>query len=502
MDRLRPGRPAALALVAASGAAAGLAHLPGPLGALSWAAYAPLLVLTDGLAPAEAFAFGALFGASAHACGMPWLFALTRGFLRFGALPASAVTAVVWTTLGLRWGLTAAAAAAAGGTLRRAAAFVGACVAGEAYWPSFSPSYMTFTQLFHLPTVQCAAIVGSLGLATLVFSANAALWLAAARRERRAAGAAALVLALALANEAWGRRELARVEAAAAAAPRLTVAVVQAGSPNGPWTGAKPEDESPRYARLTAAAAAEGPLDLAVWPENSYAPGEVRYGPGRSLPPLGVGAAAPPVLLNTTAVAEDGLRRNVTLLASPEGRILAFAEKRVLMPFGEFMPPGLGFLDRLIPSRDHLARGRAPGLVSVAGTTAGVAICFEDVVPGPTAQLAALGARLLVAQSNDSWFTAPHPEQHLMFGAARAVENRRALVHAARTGVSAVVWPSGRVSRRLEVGALGAFVERVPLLDERVPGPRVGPWLARAGLALSAGLSLAGGWARRAGAAA
>jgi apolipoprotein N-acyltransferase len=56
------------------------------------------------------------------------------------------------------------------------------------------------------------------------------------------------------------------------------------------------------------------------------------------------------------------------------------------------------------------------------------------------------GAEVLVNITNDAWFgdsAAPH--QHLLMARMRAVENRRYLLRAANSGISAVIDPLGRL---------------------------------------------------------
>ncbi len=58
----------------------------------------------------------------------------------------------------------------------------------------------------------------------------------------------------------------------------------------------------------------------------------------------------------------------------------------------------------------------------------------------------ARGAELLVNITNDAWYgRTSAPYQHLAMAVFRAVENRRYLVRAANTGITAVVDPRGRV---------------------------------------------------------
>ena len=56
----------------------------------------------------------------------------------------------------------------------------------------------------------------------------------------------------------------------------------------------------------------------------------------------------------------------------------------------------------------------------------GVAVCFEVVFPGETAELVREGATLLATVTNDAWYGATAaPRQHLPAARFRAAETRR-----------------------------------------------------------------------------
>ncbi len=139
------------------------------------------------------------------------------------------------------------------------------------------------------------------------------------------------------------------------------------------------------------------------------------------------------------------------------------------MPFGEFLPfepvlgPVLGFLE--IPMSDFSAGPRGePPLLTLAGHSAGISICYEDAFAAEVRE-ALPAAAFLVNASNDAWFgdsLAPH--QHLEIARMRARETERYLLRATNTGVSAIIGPRGEIvsrSRLFEPAVLTA--EIVPL---------------------------------------
>jgi apolipoprotein N-acyltransferase len=208
------------------------------------------------------------------------------------------------------------------------------------------------------------------------------------------------------------------------------------------------------------------------------------------LPWIGDGSA---FLVGSYAEDRGGRRYNAAFAVHPDGQVPPPYYKRVLIPFGEYMPfasswpwlramsahagfftPGEGVKVFAYPMR------RGDG----AAYTLKVAplICYEDTVPAPGREAALGGAELLVNLTYDTWFgrSAAAREHHLI-AAFRAIENRRYLVRATNTGHSAVVDPLGRTIARLPAFTAGAVAAKVVLLDERTAYARFvreRPWWA------------------------
>ena len=73
-------------------------------------------------------------------------------------------------------------------------------------------------------------------------------------------------------------------------------------------------------------------------------------------------------------------------------------------------------------------------------------ICFEDLFPELARKFVRQGAGFLVNITNDAWFgRTSSPFQHVALSVMRAVENRRFLVRAANTGISAFITPEGAI---------------------------------------------------------
>jgi apolipoprotein N-acyltransferase len=136
-----------------------------------------------------------------------------------------------------------------------------------------------------------------------------------------------------------------------------------------------------------------------------------------------------------------------------------------LVPFGEFIPPGFGWVLRWlsIPLSDFSRGAPEQPPLAVAGQRVAVNVCYEDAFGAEIAR-ALPEATLLVNVSNVAWFgDSIAPAQHLGIARLRAIETGRMHLTATNTGITAAIDRDGRVlarvpqftEARLEVRAQG-----------------------------------------------
>jgi len=138
--------------------------------------------------------------------------------------------------------------------------------------------------------------------------------------------------------------------------------------------------------------------------------------------------------------------------ASPTQRY----DKTHLVPFGEFIPPGFGWVLSVlkIPLTDFSRGSAAQAPLALAGQKIAVNICYEDAF-GEEIIRALPEATLLVNASNVAWFgdsLAPH--QHLQIAQLRALETGRFMLRATNTGMTAIIDHHGNIA-----AALPAFTQ-------------------------------------------
>jgi apolipoprotein N-acyltransferase len=468
---------------------------------VGWVALAPVLVLSvTTRAPRRAFVEGWVAGLAFFLPLLRWLTHTMTTFSTMG--PALAVLVLVGLAgyLALFWGGVAWALAWLRGRLGARvlwlapALWVGAELARTHLLSGFPWGLLGYVPSGRLLVIQIAAWTGVYGVSALLVLVNTALAWTAVERRWRAATAASLVAAVAVAGALLvGRAHLAPVDA-----PTLPIAVVQGNIPQAvKWDAAFKAETFRIYGELTRAAAPAS--RLVVWPEAAV-PAYVRFEPGAMgwLVDLAAGVRVP-LLVGAPDAERDGRRvryLNSAFLVDAEG-LRARYDKIHLVPFGEYVPLKrlLFFVEAIAAEIGDFAPGRQVALLPLEGTPFGTVICYEVIFPDLFRRFVAEGATFMANITNDAWFgDSGGPLQHLAMVPLRAVENRIAIVRAANTGVSAFVLPSGAIQSTLPLGARGTLVGDVPLRRGGTFYSRFGDVFAYACAAVS-GAALAGGLA-------
>lgn len=469
----KPGREVggwrwmAPAAALAAGLGLGASFLDFRLWPLPWFAVAPLIALAEAHSPRRAFQLGWLAGLVGIAGAFSWL---VYAFQVFGGFsPPLALTLfvapVVWMALeiGVFTGLLAWL-----GPLPLGLAAPLTFTAVEATFPTLFPWRLAHTQYRVVTLLQSGEIAGPFLLGFAIVWVNAGI-VQVLREGRRNPLVAALVLILTL--WVYGSHRIGVIDAVRQSARVLRVGVVQGNigvERKGDRTFLRRNLED--YRRLSEALAPR--VDLLVWPETV------------AQRPIAINARVlsldvhpfpdPPrqLVFGGLAVdqADDGRRLyNSAFLLDATGAINGRYDKRVLVPFGEYLPLGARFpwLRRISPATGHFTAGVEPTLLIAAGDVRlGPLICYEDVIPGPAREAVNRGATLLLNLTNDAWYGASaEPFQHQALALWRAVETRRDFIRSTNTGLTSAISATGEVLAELPIFVEATLVVEARLLD-------------------------------------
>ena len=151
----------------------------------------------------------------------------------------------------------------------------------------------------------------------------------------------------------------------------------------------------------------------------------------------------------------DGATNSVFVLDSG-GMIVGRYDKAHLVPYGEYLPmrpilSAIG-LSRLAPGDLDFRPGPGPRTLPLPnGLKMGVQICYEIIFSGEVVD-PARRPDYIFNPSNDAWFGAWGPPQHLAQARLRAAEEALPVIRATPTGISAMVDATGGLVASITAG--------------------------------------------------
>ena len=143
---------------------------------------------------------------------------------------------------------------------------------------------------------------------------------------------------------------------------------------------------------------------------------------------------------------------NAALLVRGDGSFESYRKSKLvpgveLLPFEEFLGPisalalDLGGTTGSLGTQEEREVMVADKRVAFAPV-----ICYESIYGDHVAAHVRNGARFLAIMTNDGWWDdSPAYRQHLVYGALRAIENRRSIARSANTGISCFIDQRGDV---------------------------------------------------------
>jgi len=459
-----------LGVALAAGAAWVVAAPPVGVWPLGWIALAPTLWLIDQAATRRRAALYAwLSGAAASAGGFRWFASLLADQAHLPWVLGILGVLLLAAYQGLIFFFMARAIRA----LRKRRWPMALCaplalVTFEKLVPVIFPYFLAITQAPVTIAIQVADLAGPYAVSALIACAAGAIYDGLLRRRRPPLVAAAVITV----SLGYGAIRVHQIEGARDAAPHARIGLISAGVPASATeipTRAQLVARLAALQKASAEAEAQG-ADLIVWSEAAY-PFVLPHDLAQDFPEgsptrIRVGFTVPAVIGALTSTNEPGKGPwNSALLLARDGHIAARHDKvhRVLgseyNPLVERWPS----LEKWMPQgAGHFDAGPAPVALPVVlrgvPIQLGVMICFEDILPASSRELADLRPGLLVNMTEDSWFGPDEPFQHEGLAVFRAVELRTDLVRAVNLGPSGLVDATGRIVKTAPLLAGGPHV--------------------------------------------
>jgi apolipoprotein N-acyltransferase len=185
---------------------------------------------------------------------------------------------------------------------------------------------------------------------------------------------------------------------------------------------------------------------------------------------------------------DDDIYHNSVFAVDKGAAIRWRYDKAHLVPFGEYLPARsvlsrIG-LSRFVPGDGDFLPGPGPRTFPLPGfrsgdapASVGVQICYEIIFSGRVVDEAHRPS-FLFNPSNDAWFGAWGPPQHLAQARLRAIEEGIPIVRATPNGISALIGPSGHLDSIVSRRVAGVIDDVIPPPDPPTVFSRLGLWTA------------------------
>lgn len=339
-----------------------------------------------------------------------------------------------------------------------------------------------YTQFKVLPLIQIADILGVYGVSFCVVLGNVAVllaflcltgksWHAHAVTKRLAKGSIAAFAIIFGLVWFYGIRQIQSIDQIASNAPLANITVVQGNIDQAiKWDPAFQHDSTIKYINLSLQAKKQKP-DLVVWPETAipfYFLDNINLS---QLVKKGIHDTGADFLIGSPSFrsGENSVEYyNSAYLVGADGKVYGRYDKAHLVPFGEYIPfkKWLPFLSKIVEGVGDFRPGEKGLTLPWRHYSLGIQICYEIIFPNLSRLMAQNQAALLLNITNDAWYgRSSAPYQHFSMAVFRAVENRRALIRSANTGISGFIDPAGRVIATTHLFEDAFLTHAVPILQ-------------------------------------
>jgi len=446
---------------------------PSPFYFLAWLALVPLLKSLENATPSSALRLGFAAGLAHYMTLIYWVI-IVMGHYGHLPLPVSvgililfSLYLAVYPAL-FAWGYSLIGKSFLG-SFKAAGLWVALEYVRANIFTGFPWCLLGHSQYMNLEAIQIADLVGAYGTSFVIVLSSTLIYGLLLQqnldRWKREAPVVLLTLAVALGYGFYRMSDSRPPQAT------LKIAIAQGNIDQSiKWDPAYQEKTIQIYRDLTLQSRPFGP-DLVVWPETAvplfFQDGEPL---ARTVLHTARESGAYMIFGSPAYRRERGSVSffNRAYFASPNAEIIGSYDKVHLVPFGEYVPMKrfLPFVQRLVVAAGDFLPGDKVAPLKFPKAAAGVLICFESIFPELGRALTENGATLLVNLTNDAWYgMSSAPFQHFSMAVFRAVENRRPVVRAANTGISAFILPNGKIVEQSSLFTEALLTKEIPLAD-------------------------------------
>lgn len=341
-----------------------------------------------------------------------------------------------------------------------------------------------YSQFEWLTLIQLSDITGVYGISFLIALTNGSLcaaliyigkqkWQGINISKKIASGSLATTALVMIIILAYGNIRIQSIDQKMKTADRVKVSVIQGNIDQAvKWNPEYQKNTILKYLNLSFSTLTDSPA-LIVWPETAtpfYFSSPYTDSHLTQLIREGVQEANIWLLFGSPSYERDGKTLhyyNTAYLLSPEGEQIGKYNKVHLVPYGEYVPlkKWFPFIGKLVAQVGDFQSGTKGSTIVWNQHPIGVQICFEVIFPDLARAMASNQAEIFINITNDAWFgTSSGPFQHFSMTVFRAVENKRALVRSANTGISGFIDPVGRILETTSLGVDATRTRTVPLM--------------------------------------
>jgi len=157
---------------------------------------------------------------------------------------------------------------------------------------------------------------------------------------------------------------------------------------------------------------------------------------------------------------------NSSIILKPDGSFDTY-QKIFLVPFAEYVPFFKSWINKMNQFDDigSFTPGSNYKVFDIKDFKASILICYDSSSPQIVKNMVNNGAEILFIITNDSYVGQFMPYQHFELARLRAVEQRVPVIQSANTGISGIIFPSGKIVYSSKLNERTVFTTKVPIYE-------------------------------------